>query len=103
MEITKNNYEKEVVESDSPVLLDFWATWCGPCRLIAGEVEKVSKRYTDSVKVGKINVDEEPYLCEKFSIDVIPTLIYLEKGEEKKRFSGYITFDEIVQKFDLNK
>lgn len=103
MEITKNNYEKEVTQSDIPVLLDFWATWCGPCRMIAGEVEKISKQSDGFVKVGKINVDEEPYLCEKFSIDVIPTLIYLEKGEEKKRFSGYITFDEIVEKFGLKK
>lgn len=103
MEITKNNYEKEVVQSDSPVLLDFWATWCGPCRMIAGEIEKISEKYEGNIKVGKINVDEEHYLCEKFSIDVIPTLIYLEKGEEKKRFSGYISFDEIVEKFGLKK
>lgn len=103
MEITKNNYEKEVVQSNSSVLLDFWATWCGPCRMIAGEIEKISEKYEGNIKVGKINVDEEPYLCEKFSIDVIPTLVYLEKGEEKKRFSGYITYDEIVEKFGLKK
>lgn len=103
MEITKNNFDKEVKESALPVLLDFWATWCGPCKMIAGEVVKIADEYEDALKVGKVNVDEQPYLAEKFAIDVIPTLVYLENGEEVKRTSGYMTCDEIEKFFGLKK
>lgn len=101
MDITKNNFDKEVKESPVPVLLDFWATWCGPCRMIAGEVAKVEEKYEKNLKVGRVNVDEEPYLAEKFGIEVIPTLVYLDKGEEVKRTSGYLSSEEIVKFFDL--
>ena len=103
MEITKNNFDKEVKESSLPVLLDFWATWCGPCKMIAGEVVKIADEYEDALKVGKVNVDEQPYLAEKFAIDVIPTLVYLENGEEVKRTSGYMTCGEIEKFFGLKK
>ncbi len=103
MEITKNNFDKEVKESALPVLLDFWATWCGPCKMIAGEVVKIADEYEDALKVGKVNVDEQPYLAEKFAIDVIPTLVYLENGEEVKRTSGYMTCGEIEKFFGLKK
>ena len=103
MEITKNNFDKEVHESALPVLLDFWATWCGPCKMIAGEVVKIADEYEDALKVGKVNVDEQPYLAEKFAIDVIPTLVYLENGEEVKRTSGYMTCGEIEKFFGLKK
>ena len=103
MEITKNNFDKEVKESALPVLLDFWATWCGPFKMIAGEVVKIADEYEDALKVGKVNVDEQPYLAEKFAIDVIPTLVYLENGEEVKRTSGYMTCGEIEKFFGLKK
>ena len=103
MEITKNNFDKEAKESALPVLLDFWATWCGPCKMIAGEVVKIADEYEDALKVGKVNVDEQPYLAEKFAIDVIPTLVYLENGEEVKRTSGYMTCGEIEKFFGLKK
>ena len=103
MEITKNNFDKEVKESALPVLLDFWATWCGPCKMIAGEVVKIADEYEDALKVGKVNVDEQPYLAEQFAIDVIPTLVYLENGEEVKRTSGYMTCGEIEKFFGLKK
>ena len=103
MEITKNNFDKEVKESALPVLLDFWATWCAPCKMIAGEVVKIADEYEDALKVGKVNVDEQPYLAEKFAIDVIPTLVYLENGEEVKRTSGYMTCGEIEKFFGLKK
>ena len=103
MEITKNNFDKEVKESALPVLLDCWATWCGPCKMIAGEVVKIADEYEDALKVGKVNVDEQPYLEEKFAIDVIATLVYLENGEEVKRTSGYMTCGEIEKFFGLKK
>lgn len=101
MEITKNNFDNEVIKSENPVLLDFWATWCGPCKMIAGEVEKLSEKFDGKLKIGKINVDEEPYLCEKFGIDVIPTLILIKNGSEIKRNSGYLTAEEIEKTFEL--
>lgn len=101
MEINKDNFDSEVKNSQTPVLLDFWATWCGPCKMIASEVEKVAKKYDGKLKVGKINVDDEPLLCEKFGIEVIPTLIYLKGGEEVKRNSGYLTVEEIEKTFEL--
>ena len=101
MEITKNNSDKEAKSAELPVLLDFWATWCGPCRMIAGEVVKIAEKFDGKRIVGKVNVDEEPYLSEKFGIEVIPTLVYLENGNEIKRVSGYLTQDEIEKTFNL--
>ena len=101
MEITKNNFDKEVKSAELPVLLDFWATWCGPCRMIAGEVVKIAEKFDGKLIVGKVNVDEEPYLSEKFGIEVIPTLVYLENGNEIKRVSGYLTQAEIEKTFNL--
>lgn len=101
MEITKNNFDNEVIKSENHVLLDFWATWCGPCKMIAGEVEKLSEKFDGKLKIGEINVDEEPYLCEKFGIDVIPTLILIKNGSEIKRNSGYLTAEEIEKAFEL--
>lgn len=96
--INKENFEKEVLQSEIPVVLDFWATWCGPCRMVAPELEKLDKEMNGKIKVGKVNVDEEERLAEKFGIEVIPTLVLIEKGEEKKRISGYYKSNEIKEK-----
>ena len=101
MHLTKDNFDS--VTSSGLVLVDFWATWCGPCKMIAGEVVKIADEYEDALKVGKVNVDEQPYLAEKFAIDVIPTLVDLENGEEVKRTSGYMTCGEIEKFFGLKK
>ena len=78
--ITKENFEAEVVQSDKPVLIDFWAVWCGPCRMVSPVVDEIAAE-NDNIKVGKINVDEQPELAMKFNIMSIPTLMLFKGGE----------------------
>ena len=85
--ISKNNFQKEVINSDKKVLLDFWAPWCGPCRMVAPIVEEIADERPD-IKVGKINVDEEIELASQFGIMSIPTLVVIEKGEIVNRAMG---------------
>ena len=80
MIITKENFESEVIKSDKPVLLDFWAEWCGPCRMVSPIVEEIAEE-TPTVKVGKINVDEQPELASAFKVMSIPTLVVLKDGK----------------------
>lgn len=88
IEITTENFESEVVKSDKPVLLDFWATWCGPCRMLSPIVDQIAEE-RDDIKVGKINVDEQGELAEKFEVMSIPTLIVMKNGEISATSVGY--------------
>ena len=85
--INKNNFENEVLNSDKTVLLDFWASWCAPCRRVVPIVEEIADERRD-IKVGKINVDEEPKLANKFSIMSIPTLVVMKNGKIVQQVSG---------------
>ncbi|PWE86552.1 transcriptional regulator [Eubacterium ramulus] len=85
--INKNNFQNEVLNSDKTVLLDFWASWCAPCRIVAPIVEEIAGERGD-IKVGKINVDEEPELANKFSIMSIPTLVVMKNGKIVQQVSG---------------
>ena len=82
IKLTTENFENEVMGSEIPVLVDFWASWCGPCRMLAPILEEIAKEYDGKVKVGKVNVDEEPALATAYNVSVIPTLILFKGGIE---------------------
>ena len=79
--LTADNFEQEVLKSDIPVLVDFWAVWCGPCQMLAPTIEELAKEYEGRIKVGKVNVDEQPELSRKYGIMSIPTLILFKDGQ----------------------
>lgn len=95
--ITMDNYDTEVLNSDIPVLLDFWATWCGPCRMLAPVVEEIAEKYEGKIKVGKIDVDEEPELANAFDVSSIPTLVVMKNGEVVNRAVGYMPAEKVEQ------
>ena len=85
--INKNNFQNEIMDSEKTVLLDFWAPWCAPCRMVAPIIEEIAGERPD-IKVGKINVDEQPELASKFSIMSIPTLVVMKNGKIVQQVSG---------------
>ena len=95
IKITNDNFVSEVIESDRPVLIDFYATWCGPCKMIAPFVEEIANENSD-IKVGKVNVDEENELSMAFGIQSIPTLVVVKGGEVVNKAIGYRTKDQIL-------
>ena len=94
--ITKNNFEKEVMKSEQPVLLDFWAVWCPPCRMLAPVVEQIAEEYEGRVKVGKVNVDEERELSAMFRVENIPTIVLMKNGKVTDTLVGYHPKEQLV-------
>lgn len=100
--ITKDTFEQEVMNSSVPVLLDFWATWCGPCRMLAPVIEELSAEYDGKLKVGKVDVDEEVELAAQFRISSIPTVVLVKDGKAAETLVGYrpkAQLEEVLAKY----
>lgn len=100
LELSGTNFEQEVTKSPTPVLVDMWAAWCGPCRLIAPVVEELAGTYSGKVKVGKVNVDDHPQVAAQFGIMNIPTLLLFKGGKEVDRIVGVVPKEELSRRLD---
>ena len=97
IKITASNFETEVLKADQPVLMDFWATWCGPCQMLAPVLAEIAQEYEGKVKVGKVNVDEEPSLAAKFHIVSIPTVMLFKEGKAVDTVVGFRPKEQLVE------
>jgi thioredoxin 1 len=100
LEITDANFEELVLKSDKPVLVDFWAEWCGPCRMVGPVVEELSKEYADTAIIGKVNVDNNPGISVKYGIRNIPALLYFKNGEIVDKQIGAVPKSVLAGKLD---
>jgi thioredoxin 1 len=102
LHFTDSNFKKEVMESDLPVLVDFWATWCGPCRMIAPAIEELSGEYQQKIKIGKINIDENPKIPTHYGVMSIPTLMFFKNGRVAGQVVGVLSKAELKKKIEEN-
>ena len=95
IQLTDQNFEQEVLHADLPVLVDFWASWCGPCQMLAPVIAEIAEEYAGKVKVGKVNVDEQPNLANRYGIASIPTVMLFKNGEVVSTSLGYRPKNEL--------
>lgn len=100
LHFTDADFKKEVLESEMPVLVDFWATWCGPCKMIAPILEELAKEYVKNMKIGKLDVDENSNIPSKYGIMSIPTLMFFKKGEVIEQLVGALSKAELKRKIE---
>jgi thioredoxin 1 len=98
---TDANFEELVINNDKPVVVDFWATWCGPCRMVAPEMEKIAEKYEGVVDVVKVDVDANPGLSQAYQIMSIPTIAYFKPGEQPMGVVGFRPMDQLERQFGL--
>lgn len=100
VELTTASWDKEVVQANGLVMVDFWAVWCGPCRMVAPMVEELAKEYAGSVKVGKLNTDENPDVASKYKIMGIPTIMFFKDGQKVEQIVGAVPKPQLKAKID---
>jgi thioredoxin 1 len=100
LHLTDANFKKEVLESDLPVLVDFWAPWCGPCKMIAPIIEELAKIYHDKLKIGKINIEDNSRVPTQYGVMSIPTLMFFKKGKVVDQVAGVLSKSELKKKIE---
>lgn len=103
LKFTDANFQSEVLESDVPVLVDFYADWCGPCKMMSPVIEELAGEYEGTVKVGKLNVDEQPSTAQKYRVMSIPTMLVIKNGEAVETIVGAVPKSSIVEKLEAHK
>jgi thioredoxin 1 len=97
--ITEDTFETEVLKSDKPVLVDFWAAWCGPCKMFAPTIDSIASEYSDKIKIGKCNVDENPNIAAKYGIMSIPTILIFKDGKTVDQSIGIMPKETVINLF----
>lgn len=103
LKFTDANFQSEVLESDVPVLVDFYADWCGPCKMMAPVIDELAGEYEGTVKVGKLNVDEQPKTAEKYRVMSIPTMLVIKNGQPVETIIGAVPKSSLVEKLEAHK
>jgi len=102
LHLTDSNFKKEVLESELPVLVDFWAPWCGPCKMIAPIIEDLAKEFDKKIRIGKINLDENPKIATHYGIMSIPTIVFFKKGKVMEQIVGVLSKSKFKRKLEEN-